>query len=480
MAAPFDGNGDEGLGQEDNNAWVQDEDLPLAGNEEQAAFDQEEVFALPQITGWEVLWQFIVHRAVWVTELPAPPYPDEAWTLEPKDPPFPFNLDATWYCGALIGLMLAVNWETEHQWLLSHGYLHYFARVLSRTTITVATSVLSTFVFEVIGNVHQMAHDAVIFNLPFIIDRWLVETWGMGPVDEQGRALTDAVGDVQFHPDRSYRMEIVRDTLTSIVMWLCEYLSMVGGSVPYYHLGPASMGYAFMWVVRLVSPALAKRLSRIASAVALPTPDPDQGLAPGDLLREFGAPAGLQVGIAGFLYLCVFLFMSRAETPVILRQGQLDGFSKLAFHLIRATAMHLLAYTAYQVAWIGLLTVEDFLTAIAHFFALEESSAFFAAIPFIPVPAFLLFVSHWFLKKCCLLCVRLLWTSWVPYIAWLSIKTTLGTQATWGIYRQFVTQDMDVLLPGNRVLGAVIMTALCGLRSSWPSRMKLSSVAWID
>ncbi|KAL7626442.1 hypothetical protein AAE478_003214 [Parahypoxylon ruwenzoriense] len=446
--------------------WPEDEDLGDIGERIEDEND-----------GWNTLWHIIVHRAAPVLDAPPPAYPPGFWTLDRKNSPFPFNLEAVWYCTAIIVLVLVLIRGIEETWLFRHGYLHYYMRILSRIFITVAASVFSTLWFEVFGNVHQLLRENITERILFAVDVRLIERLGWGPVNGQGRAIRDADGFFLFHRDPAY-IQLAREFSGSIMIAIFDYVTVVAGSLVYYFASTAA-SYALVSIVVFVFPGLGSYISDMSAAITIPKPDPEAGMSPRDIFWEFGPPAYFQVWIAAFLYLGVFLFMTRSERPVILGRRTLDPFSKLVFHLLRATCMHLLAYTAYQIVWICVVIMETSPTAKVIYGFLRNFH-FANDYQYIMVTALLLMIAHWLVKTFCKLFVRLSWRFWVPYIVWLSIKTKRGILVNWGVYRRFMEDDFEIFNPGNRVTTRLVMTLVCGLRSSWPTRMKLSTVEGID
>ncbi|KAI1144240.1 hypothetical protein F5Y05DRAFT_407640 [Hypoxylon sp. FL0543] len=433
---------------------------------------------------WESWWQIIVHRNEDVAEAEPPDYPAEAWTLDEKHAPFPLNLELTWYCAMLLALILAIHAELDTTWLLRHGYRQYIIRILCRTILTVATSFFSTLLFEIVGSIIELAMETIAGELSARIDIWLIESLGWGPVNDQGRTQW---GD--FDPDPTHLRQPIRKAMYGIAHSIANYAVIILSC-----LMPRVIGLIFVWLVSLLSKDLASRIYNLSTTFALPTVGTIGILDFRTLFWELGVPASLQVWTAAFLYLCVFLFMSRAETPTILKRGGQDPLSKLAFQLLRATAMHLLAYTAYQMVCCiatarmpllldEILNIVLFLDEISNI-VINDPLVIRAIrkldIEFSPGAGALLIVVHWLLKGLCKLFVRVLWPLWIPFIVWLSIKTEVSTSRNWIVYESLLNEDMEVLNPDKRVTTRAVMTTLFGLKSSWPVRMRLSSVDGID
>ncbi|KAI0835633.1 hypothetical protein F5Y06DRAFT_299461 [Hypoxylon sp. FL0890] len=426
---------------------------------------------------WELLWQLIVHRNEDVQEAEPPDYPDEAWTLDEKHAPFPFNLEPTWYCATLLILILAIHSELDTKWLLHHGYRHYIIRVSSRTIFTVALSFSSTLLFEVIGNMFDLALEATESEVVRFIDFAFITLLRWRPVDDQEHPPWGD-HDFGFYPGATSLFRLIRQIVGGIIVMLWYYPFII---IPW----SSFIGSFFVSLAALVSTDLANWVSNLSPTFMLPTPGTGEISDSRTLVSEFGVPALFQVWAAAFLYLCVFLFMSRAETPIILKQGGQDQFSKLAFQLLRATAMHLLAYTAYQMVFLCFTATQlPLLLEMIPKPVIKDQLLIRVirklGVEFSPVAGALIIGAHSLVKSVCRLFVAFWWPLWVPYIVWLSIKTEASTWRNWIIYVSLLNQDMDVLNPDKRVTTRAIMTTLFSLKSSWPVRMRLSSVPGIN
>ncbi|KAI1781315.1 hypothetical protein F4818DRAFT_451458 [Hypoxylon cercidicola] len=421
------------------------EDQPNNDHLFENLFEDEENWLLD----WEEWWRIIIHRNANVMEAEPPDYPDDTWTLSAKDPPFPFNLDETWYCAALLALILAIHYELDTAWLLQHGYRHYILRISSKAILTVVLSFASTMAYEIFGNLHEMVREGLEFRIAENLRRFL---------------------------DRPYLNEDIKRAVSSTIVWSFQCFALLISSTLSY-VGPA----ALVWLAGWISTNLANFIFDLGTILALPTPGVDGIFDLKVLFWEFGVPAYFQVCVAAFLYLCVFLFMSRAEKPIMLGRGAQDPFSKLAFELLRATAMHLLAYTAYQLVCICAVSTKVFILGVNMYDPLTDTPlALKSNTQLSPSVGILVLSSHWVVKRACMLCVWLAWPLWVPYMVWLSIKTRDSTRDNWDVYWLLLDEDMDVLNPDKRVIARVMMTALFGLKSSWPARMRLSIIDGVD
>ncbi|KAI0181203.1 hypothetical protein GGR52DRAFT_577785 [Hypoxylon sp. FL1284] len=401
---------------------------------------------------WQAWWEVIVHRNVAIFEPVPDPYPADTWTLMPKEPPFPFNISEISCCASLLVLILAIHCELDTQWLLSRGIRHYIMRVSLKVVHTVALSFASTLAYEILGNVHELFREEIEFRLRFnteVLQRLL----SRGRLDES----------------------VVAAVCCGIGL-LFQCMALLISSILGY-VGPATL----TWFVSWISTSLAGFISNLSTTFALPTPGADGIVGLESLMWEFGAPAYFQVWIAAFLYLLVFLFISLAETPVMALGRRQDPFCKLALELLRATAMHLLAFTAYQLVCICVVAINGVLLGNQPYDPLiHDPLVQHHNYDVSPGAGMLILAAHWLIKRICKLHLCLLRPFWVPYTVWLSIMTRRTTESVWHVYWELICEDMEVLNPDKRVLARVMMTFSFGLKSSWPARMRLSTLDGID
>ncbi|OTA60667.1 hypothetical protein K449DRAFT_395967 [Hypoxylon sp. EC38] len=425
---------------------------------------------------WEVWSMLIIDGEEVIIDILGPLPPPRAWTLDEKQRPFPLNLRPTWYCVALLVLILAVHTELDTTWLLSHGYTHYILRILSKTIHTIVISFFSTFLFEVAGRILSLVIGALIARFYLFLDLWFIERLHWGPVDEEGHAL-----GLDIDPDPANLRQPIRHAVRGFGFLLFHYLIFVVLHNVHFDLG----AYSILFVRFIATDDFANFISNLPTTLDLLTPGLDGVSSFRTLYWEFGVPALFQIGAAAFLFLCAFLCRSRSETPSIVRGEVPDFFYILMSALLRATAMHLLAYTAYQIVCIGISTTHP------HGLLREIPESMMkgpilgrlmriANVQFSPRAGILLIGAHWLVKSACRLVVEHVWPLWVPYMVWLSIKTEVGVWREWQSHSRTLNEDMELFNQDKAVLERVIMTTLFSLKSSWPVRMRLTTADGLD
>ncbi|KAI1497543.1 hypothetical protein F5X99DRAFT_421307 [Biscogniauxia marginata] len=426
---------------------------------------------------WHWLFRQVVHRGEMVWDANVPPYHPDTWTDLVKRAPYPFNLDATWYCGLLILLTLAVHVELDVQWLLRNRYLYYAIRVLIRAFWVLALSAFSTFSYEVVGNIiDQHREDQMNFIEGFIYRRLIVHH-GWGEVDQEGNPALNN-GELIWIRDPTNTRAPIRRALVGISQLCFNYcgsvsIQIINRLIRYMRI------WGFIPVVRFFSTTLALMFASMPPINEPPTPDQNRLLDPKTLFWEYGIPALLQLLMSVFLWLQVFLYMSKAEWMAMVGRGRYDPKFMLYYNLTRATAMHLLAYTAYQITcacvvginYSNYVFLNDFDPSIDKLVPLGTSN-FYGNIG----PAIILLVVHWLLQRACSLGVRKFSRLWGPIIIWFSEKTEFGVETSWNTWFNLMEQDFQILDLNTKVLSRVVMTAFFGLKSSWPARFRLSVV----
>ncbi|KAI1633124.1 hypothetical protein F4809DRAFT_655414 [Biscogniauxia mediterranea] len=426
---------------------------------------------------WHRLFRFIVHRDELVLDAEVGAYDESLWTDLIKHAPFPFNLDSTWYCGLLIVAVLAVHLELDAQWLLRSGYLHYALRVLSKATSALVLALLSTLAYECIGSTIDVFRADYLGHCRQKLLRHLILRHGWGEVNANGEPALDNDGNFLWIRDPTHLREPVRQALVEILLLLINYCLSFTSEV-FCWFFRLVLSWVLVPLLQALSPAAAAIISRLSAMFVLPTPDPDILVDSGTLFWEYGVPAVIQLWMTVFLWLLVFLFMAKSEWMAMTGRGRFDPKYMLYFHLLRASAMHLLAYTAYQIVCACVVGINYF--SYAPFRHIGSSinrlvtpgtSQYHGSIG----AAILLLVMHYVLRRSCSLGVRLVARFWTPFVVWRSEKTELGTDITWPVWVTFMENDFQILNPDTKVLPRVVMTALFGLKSSWPARFRLST-----
>ncbi|KAI1115944.1 hypothetical protein F5Y14DRAFT_408715 [Nemania sp. NC0429] len=434
------------------------------------------------IAHWHHVYNVIIHRGENVAPLEVPPYTDDFLTTKTRPVPFPLNLSETWTCGALIALILL-----SHDGFARGRFFEdpsspalWAARVLSRVLLTVGAAVLSTLSLEVIGN---MLIKALSDNTEFFRDGLsmiLIKHFRWGQLDENGEPRRDENGEFMWIRDETHRQEFARKAILGTAIFALYYCT---------DLFVKAMTRLYHWLVeRVLCPALYFFFSipvdfvpKALSWLSLPTPAMDKVQDPRTLWLEYGIPVVIQFWVLALLWLLKILYMAKAERLVMQGWQLTDPKMNLVWHLIRATAFHLLAYTAYQLVCgiiVGMKSalppntwytnIIDGPIPVRFLQRLIPEGRIFAAA--------LLFLSHWLLRAASVLAVRLARPFWMPYILWQTRYSKSGARTYWPSFIQHLKDDFSVVDLRKRVISRVAMTALFGLGSSWPAMFHLSNV----
>ncbi|KAI8626910.1 hypothetical protein F5Y19DRAFT_445040 [Xylariaceae sp. FL1651] len=443
---------------------------------------EEEDFPLPEwlndhLEYWHRWYRHIVHQGADLAPARANVYSEEQVTDVETPAPFPLNLEATWYCGALLLLIITVQLGVENDLFVERGYLPWIGRVLGRAFLTLGIAIASTCSFEIGGAFLSRLFRRFKEWMQDWIAGLLIRYLGWGEVDENGVPIRDADDNYIWFYDLTMRREPIRQTVSGLatlgldytfavfLRLLCQLFEIFARRV----LGPVT--YFFFSIPT-------DFVASLPSWLALPTPSLEDVQDPRILWFEYGVPILIQFSLLVFLWLLMFLYMAQAERWAMYGWRRLDPMMTLTWNLIRATAMHLLAYTAYQLVC-GIIS--------ALMSGLPEGSWWVTLIddPISPVmakvapngrlfAAILLLFFHWLLRAASRLSVRLIQPLWIPYILWRTRYSSIGAQAYWTSWTNVMADDMTIFDPAKRVISRVAMTALFGLSSSWPARFHLS------
>lgn len=435
---------------------------------------------------WHRLYNMIIHRGADVTPLQIPAYTADFLTTKTRPAPFPFNLSETWYCGTLIALILAAHDGVARGWLFENvpPYVPWAGRVLGRVLLTVGTAVLSTLSFEVVGGVVTDVFHYSIEHVEEWLSVLLIKSFRWGELNENGEPRRDGDGNFVWIRDPTYKQEITRDVILGATVLAFHYVTnvLVKTATPF-----------FQWLVEhVLSPALyfffaipVDFTSKVLSWLYLPAPSLDEIQDPRTLWFEYGIPVVIQFWVLVLLWLLRILFLAKAERLAMQGWQVTDPKMNLAWHLIRATAFHLLAYTAYQLVCGIVVGTKSTLSQNTWY-----TDVIAGPVPvrflqmFIPegrvFAAALLFLCHWLLRAASGFAVRHAQPFWMPYILWQTRYSKGGARRYWPAFVEHLTSDFSVLDPRKRVISRVAMTALFGLSSSWPAMFHLSNVVLDD
>ncbi|KAI1384828.1 uncharacterized protein F4822DRAFT_446021 [Hypoxylon trugodes] len=414
--------------------------------------------------GWEVAWRWILYQrhpvAFVLRNLSAAQV-----NLNGGRAPFPFNLSLTWYCGAVLAIILFGTFEIDTQWLRESGFPIWLQTILSAVLAAVIESFANTFVLEVVFNVLNLIREDAVRNVGEFIQGQLATRLGWGRFHQP----EDAHGDIP--PPVEVRLDIVEgiDATAAVA----------------FNFWTFTMTYPVIFeaIQYLTGSSLTQLASPLITRTELPGPN---DWIP-NFYRDRTIILILQIFIAAFIHLNVYLLMSRAENPTIQRRETKDKFLTLSAHLLRAVASHLLANTAHQITY---MTVHEVTCALREYdrrpidtFNLFVNHPYMKAfIPnFSPFSAWMLIGFHLLVKSSCKWIVQTAWPFWAPYIEWFSLKKLTVINYDWQrTYSVLLNRDMLIDLPGNRVWARILTTAMLGLESSWPVRMRLSTLNRVD
>ncbi|KAI1198999.1 hypothetical protein F5X97DRAFT_135377 [Nemania serpens] len=431
---------------------------------------------------WHRVYNVIIHRGLTVAPLQVPPYTADLLATKSRPVPFPLNISETWACGTLLVLVFVAHDGATRGWLLENAspYAPWAGRVLGRVLLTVGTAVLSTLSFEVAGSVLT---DVLYYTVNHIQERisiFLIKRFGWGELDDNGEPQRDGNDDFIWIRDPLNRQEFALQAILGFSVLAFHYLTNV-------FIKMATQIFQ-VFVEQILSPTLYFFLAipvdfvpKLLSWLSLPAPALDEIQDPRTLWFEYGIPAAIQFWVLVLFWLLKILYLAKAERLAMQGWQITDPKMNLVWHLIRATAFHLLAYTAYQLVCGVIVGIKWTLppnTWYTDLFAGPIPIRFLQRL--IPegrlFAAALLLLFHWLLRAASGLAVRLARPFWMPYILWQTRFSKGGARLYWPSFVNHLIEDFSVIDPKKRVTSRVVMTALFGLGSSWPALFHLSGI----
>ncbi|KAI0416636.1 hypothetical protein F5X98DRAFT_343082 [Xylaria grammica] len=436
---------------------------------------------------WHHWYNIIVHRGADVAPRVMPAYTIDFVTDDIRPAPYLQLLDIseTWYCGTLIALIIAAHHGAHKGWLFetAYPYPQWIGRVLGRVILTVGAALLSTLSFEIVGSLSTTTFLAAVTRIEDWVSAFLIKRLRWGEVGANGEPARDEANNFIWFLDPTNRRQVIREALQGLAIFAFDYLATllleIGNQLTQISaeriLGPI-LYFFFSLPVNFVP--------KLLSCLSLPTPGLDMSQDPRTLWFEYGVPIIIQFGLLVFLWLLKILFMAKAERLAMRGWRFIDPQMTIYWHLIRATAMHLLAYTAYQLVCGSIAAMESGWPRGSWYITVIDGPV----VPFLGkiIPngkifaAALLFFFHWLLRTASVLSVRLTESLWEPYILWQTRYSVNGARTYWPLFVESLAEDLSMLDPTKRVTSRVAMTAMFGLRSSWPARFHLSNVVEDD
>ncbi|OTB07271.1 hypothetical protein M426DRAFT_8999 [Hypoxylon sp. CI-4A] len=418
---------------------------------------------------WESVWRIIIHRFEAEDEGPDE-YPAGTINLDYKDPPFPFNLDATWYCAGTIAVLFLVHIELDTEWLLRTGYRSWLIQIAYRAMKVVVVSFVSTLLYEVIGNVLDVTREGLNGEVNDFLNNLLGKRLGWARLDDEGEPLYDPYRqDLRWKPNyratiHDFATFVLNLAWNFVVVFLPQIILTFGPPTKYLPYGPwklASAAYSFF-------------------SVPVPSPDTMYGFGDiGEAFYEFGLPALFQLFIAMIVYMTVLLFWSTADNKRLAgRRRDRDSMHMLIGDLCRAFTMHIIAYTAYQFVYIiAHSTLTHWHIGRTYVIAMPIQHRV-RRFQISPTLGPLIWGAHYIIRQPCKYLTPYFWAVSIYYIMWLSVKEKAALNQDWNNhYRYWIYRDFAVNNQNNRVWAKAVMTSLFGLQSSWPMRMRLSNRA---
>ncbi|KAI1354497.1 hypothetical protein F5Y01DRAFT_311693 [Xylaria sp. FL0043] len=452
----------------------------------QDAGDEDDIQPRPPqlqqyIDYWQYWYNVVVNRGANVDPVVTYRYTVDLVTDDPRPAPFPLNISETWSCTMLIALIIAIYHGVDKGWLFEESYPYplWAGRVLGRVLLTLGAAILSTLAFEVIGSVTSLQFLFLTQTIENWISRLLIRRFHWGEVDAAGEPLRDADGNFAWILDPTAKREFVRDTLQGLAVFALDYYATF-----FLELGSQLVQ---LCVDKIIGPGLhflfaipVGFIPTVLSSLFLPTPGFDSIQEPRELWFEYGVPIIIQFWVLVLLWLLRILFMSKAERLAMQGWPIVDPKMATIWQLLRATAMHFLAFTAYQLVCCCIVAMRSVLPQSSWYITVVDGPI----VPFLGkimpngriFAAALLLFFHWLLRIASIFVVRRAQQFWVPYILWQTRYSAVGATAYWQAFYDALVKDLALLDLSKRVTSRVAMTALFGLRSSWPARFHMGTV----
>lgn len=276
-----------------------------------------------------------------------------SWSTDPKPAPFPFNLTTTTVCIILQLLLVVVNLETQHQLLVQYQIWRYLFAILPRVLLTTILAFASTAIYEgTLADFDGPFHDcwrALIVIPQSLFLKSVAAVWRINvrvPPTENKLEELERMTDVLHKGDGAWGFAAGLYELLAtawsvfatfiVLLWYTAARRLLGAGLLWAIEGSGVWGGR--WVIEFI-----KQEKMWFDA----TTAPDDLWTP---LQRLAGQAVLQLGVATALLQLMFLFRFQVqEAKEIYESPEMIALVRPKAAYLRATVVHLLTYTAYQV-----------------------------------------------------------------------------------------------------------------------------------
>ncbi|ETS80434.1 hypothetical protein PFICI_07963 [Pestalotiopsis fici W106-1] len=276
-----------------------------------------------------------------------------SWTTDPKPPPFPFNLTTTTVCLISQLLLILINLETQHQLLVRYQVWRYLFAILPRVLLTTALAFASTALYEgILADFDGPLHDcwrALIIIPQSLLLRSVAAVWRINvrvPPTENKLEELERMTDVLRKGDGPWGFatglyEVLATAWSvavsfAVLLWYAAGRRLLVAGLLWALEGSGVWGGR--WAIDFVNQ---DRMWVDASTVPEDLWTPRQ--------RLIGQVA-LQLGVATALLQFMFMFRFQVqEAKEIYESPEMIAQVRPKAAYLRATAVHIVTYTAYQI-----------------------------------------------------------------------------------------------------------------------------------
>ncbi|KAH8203402.1 hypothetical protein TruAng_002386 [Truncatella angustata] len=279
------------------------------------------------------------------------------WTLNSKPVPFPFNMTTTALCAILQCLLVLGNLEFEHRLLFRYQIWRYLFHVVPRVLLSIALAFLSTLLYERIlayeEGYFRLLWNAAIVEPQRLMIRLIAKMWD---VDIEIPAREEANRLRELH--EMWRMlQLGKDgrsspTAASIYETLAEaWETLVNvGVVVELEVARRLSRDGLLWVLKWSQMSGWQEVTSFINEDKIwveTAADPEDLWAP---LHRIVGQVFLQLLVATVLLQVMFFYRFRLQEAQGIYEDD-DMYEELRpkATFLRATAMHLFTYTAYQI-----------------------------------------------------------------------------------------------------------------------------------
>jgi hypothetical protein len=390
------------------------------------------------------------------------------WSLELKQPPFPFNLESHIICCGIITCIIFGNLEAQYKWALYHGLWDFLGYIAFRAALTIALAFCSQLGFKYFIDELIVIRDYIAENIEKLVLTTVARLWSIQIDFDRDEDPADQLLGFDGETPRALWELLTEGCLLILnLVWMVVLVCLFRG-LKKFLLSPLNSEFNhWLWELILGIKTAINELNLWVNYA----PSMDDIWAS---TWRLGGQVTLQIVLATVLFLVIFLLRAKAVLALTAYQD-VDHMERLQFWAVnlRGTAVHLVSYTAYQVISfiVAAYRLNDIHAAKwttwrwSHIVGLRGNHLNFPGGQFQEyvllsvVMGIMALVVHLALRAATRALIKLCSSTWTSFILWKTLWTASTVERIVDVYLRAMEGDFSL---DDRVVYRALMTLLFG------------------